>query len=284
MGLQFSWIEANLLGFFLVDVRNSRGKFDEIKEEFAINPAPIASQSSLNARGSRWTRDLPKIRLIYFTNWSKVEEQEEEHRFLKRILAQKSWPFDAVVGEIWWGRGSDSLGRHRGFNLATNRAGFSGELAPIVGRSGHDRTAIVSHDRGSLLIAAVWSSSIAEDGSTSSNSIARPMEIGPSRCLHAVLLIAGIAKDRHRQMKLRPLKRDEIVMQIGRFWCFHVSSGKPIDRCQLFRFFARAIISDRVDSSPRDQRSASPRDQRSALVVRCLRCGHVTCNRKHVGT
>ena len=32
-----------------MDVRNSRGKFDEIKEEFAINPAPIALQSSLNA-------------------------------------------------------------------------------------------------------------------------------------------------------------------------------------------------------------------------------------------
>ena len=43
-----------------MDVRNSRAKFDEIKEEFAINPAPIASQSSLNAGGSRRTRDLPR--------------------------------------------------------------------------------------------------------------------------------------------------------------------------------------------------------------------------------
>ena len=51
MGLQFTWIEANLLDFFLADVRNSRGKFDEIKEEFAINPAPIALQLSLNAGG-----------------------------------------------------------------------------------------------------------------------------------------------------------------------------------------------------------------------------------------
>ena len=32
MGLQFSWIEANLLRFFLVDIQNSRGKFDEIKK------------------------------------------------------------------------------------------------------------------------------------------------------------------------------------------------------------------------------------------------------------
>ena len=41
MGLQFTWIEANLLDFFLADVRNLRGKFDKIKDEFAINPAPI---------------------------------------------------------------------------------------------------------------------------------------------------------------------------------------------------------------------------------------------------
>ena len=43
-----------------MDVQNSREKFDEIKGEFAINPAPIASQSSLNTRGSRKTRDLPR--------------------------------------------------------------------------------------------------------------------------------------------------------------------------------------------------------------------------------
>ena len=34
-----------------MDIPNSRGKFDEIKEEFAINPASIASESSINARG-----------------------------------------------------------------------------------------------------------------------------------------------------------------------------------------------------------------------------------------
>ena len=36
-----------------MDVRNSRGKFDEIKEEFTINRALIALQSSLNAGESR---------------------------------------------------------------------------------------------------------------------------------------------------------------------------------------------------------------------------------------
>ena len=43
-----------------MDVRNSRENFDEIKGEFAINPAAIALQSSLNAGGSRRTRDLPR--------------------------------------------------------------------------------------------------------------------------------------------------------------------------------------------------------------------------------
>ena len=36
-----------------MDVRNSRGKFDEVKEKFVINPALIASQLSPNAGGSR---------------------------------------------------------------------------------------------------------------------------------------------------------------------------------------------------------------------------------------
>ena len=77
----------NLLGFFLADVRNSRGKFDEIKEKFAINPAPIASQSSLNARGSRCTRDLPRNSLNSFTNRSKVKEQKEN-----------TWLFKGEIG------------------------------------------------------------------------------------------------------------------------------------------------------------------------------------------
>ena len=43
-----------------MDVRNSRGNFDEIKGKFAINPTAIASQLSVNAGGSRRTRDLPR--------------------------------------------------------------------------------------------------------------------------------------------------------------------------------------------------------------------------------
>ena len=50
--------------------------------------------------------------------------------------------------------GAVSLGVDRGFNPTTNQPRFGGELAPIVGRSGHDRTAIMSHDLESGLIAA----------------------------------------------------------------------------------------------------------------------------------
>ena len=47
-----------------MDVHNSRGKFDEIKEKFAINPALIASQSSLNAGDHDELEIFLKIRLI----------------------------------------------------------------------------------------------------------------------------------------------------------------------------------------------------------------------------
>ena len=45
-------------------------------------------------------------------------------------------------------RGGDFTWRPRGVNPTANYLQFGGELALIVGRSGHDRTTIVSHDRG----------------------------------------------------------------------------------------------------------------------------------------
>ena len=100
MGLQFMWIEANLLDFFLTDVQNSRGKFEKIKRKFAINPAPIASQLSLNAGGSRRTHDFLSNRLIPSQFNQELKNKEGIHRFLKRIFAQKSWPFDLVGSTI----------------------------------------------------------------------------------------------------------------------------------------------------------------------------------------
>ena len=121
MGLQFPWIEANLLGFFLVDVRNSRGKFEDIKEKFAINPAPIASQSSLNVGGSRWNRDLPRNSLNSFTNRSKVEEQRREIHAFK----EGNWP--EFVGH-WSGRGGDLQGSWERFHLARAWLQFRGDF------------------------------------------------------------------------------------------------------------------------------------------------------------
>ena len=144
MGLQFSWIEANLLGFFLVDVRNSRGKFYEIKEKFVINPAPTASQSSLNAGGTRWTRDLPRNSFNFFTSRSKVEEQRREiHAFKEGNWARnrghwkRSWAlFEGVVGAVPWGKDAASIPQLFWPNSAVDLAPISTILAP---RSGFNR-------------------------------------------------------------------------------------------------------------------------------------------------
>ena len=144
MGLQFSWIEVNLLGFFLADVRNSRGKFDEIKKKFVINPAPIASQLSLNAGGSRWTRDLPRNFLNSFTNRSKVEEQRREIHAFK----EGNWPedrgslersrrrFARVVGAVPLGEDAASIPRRFWPDLTVKQP----EILP---RSRRDRATIV---------------------------------------------------------------------------------------------------------------------------------------------
>ena len=83
MGLLFTWIEANLLDFFLVDIRNSRGKFDEIKGKFAINPAPIALQLSLNAGVHKELKILLQIRLITSRINQKLKRKEGIHRLFK---------------------------------------------------------------------------------------------------------------------------------------------------------------------------------------------------------
>ena len=147
MGLQFSWIEANSLGFFLADARNLRGKFDEIKEKFAINPAPIALQSSLIVGGSRWTRDLPRNFLNSFTNRSKIQEQERNISVFKEKFSSISWAIEAVVGADLKRRGGGFTWWRRSFRIGLDQAmillQFFFEMAmiftTIVPRSGHDR-------------------------------------------------------------------------------------------------------------------------------------------------
>ena len=89
MGLQFSWIEANLHEFFLADVKNSRGKIDEIKEKFAINPAPIASQSSLNTGDHDEQEIFLEICLIPSRIDQKFMNKEGKYMLLKRKIGPR---------------------------------------------------------------------------------------------------------------------------------------------------------------------------------------------------
>ena len=86
MGLQFTQIEANLLDFFLADVRRSREKFYEIRWKFVINPASIGSQSSLNVGGSRRTQDLTLKLPNSFTIQSRVKRKQESSLVLMGFL------------------------------------------------------------------------------------------------------------------------------------------------------------------------------------------------------
>ena len=82
-----------------MDVRNSRGKFYEIKEEFAIIPAPIDLQSSLNTGGSRRTRHLPRNLLNSLQESIKsLVQNKRKTPVLKGIFTPKFRPLDAIVG------------------------------------------------------------------------------------------------------------------------------------------------------------------------------------------
>ena len=79
---------------------------------------------------------------------------------------------------------------------------FRDKSAPIAGRSGHDQTAIVSHDRESCFVAAVrWRFGAPESPTHRQGEMkigedrGHLMEIARSRCVHAM---PPIAKDRDR--------------------------------------------------------------------------------------
>ena len=78
-----------MLGSFLTDFRNSRGKFDEIKEEFAINLAPIPSESSLNAGDHDELKIFLEIRLIPSRIDQKFKNKRGEYMLLKREIDPK---------------------------------------------------------------------------------------------------------------------------------------------------------------------------------------------------
>ena len=67
------------------------------------------------------------------------------------------------------------------------------------------------------------------------------------------------------------IHHDQIAMEIGRFRCLHVSSGKPLDRVHLRVNSCTCLFDDRMDSGPRD---LCRRDR-----IQCLPCVHVACKR-----
>ena len=83
-----------------MDVRNSRGKFDEIKEKFVINLAPIASQSSLTRGEHDELEIFLETRLISSRVDQKLKNKEEKYMVLKRKLSLKSWAMEAIVEAV----------------------------------------------------------------------------------------------------------------------------------------------------------------------------------------
>ena len=136
MGLQFSWIEANLLGFFLEDVRNSRGKFDEIKEKFMINPASIASQSSLEI--------FLESRLI--PSW--IDQKLRTKKGITSVLKRKIGP--KIVAN-WSGRGGWFMDSWERFLGAMSWLQFPSQLASISLPNSHH----FSHDRATIVVLVV---------------------------------------------------------------------------------------------------------------------------------
>ena len=178
MGLQFTWIEANLLGVFLADVGNSRGNFDEIKEKFAINPAPIASQSSLNARGSQWTRDLPQNFLNSFTNQSKVSKRKRIHRRFKERFRPK-------IKVVWCGRELESMASWGRFDVAMS-------WLVIWGWMPHDRAMIEPRSR--------------VDRGSSWGTIHCLMGSGKSGGHDLTLQCLGVPRDAAHSMRIQPYR------------------------------------------------------------------------------
>ena len=88
---------------------------------------------TLRSRGSQELKTFLEICLISSRIDQKLKNKKGDYMLLKGILAQQSWPIDAVVGADCRGRGNDSNGRRRGFNPAMNPPRFDGELAPIEG-------------------------------------------------------------------------------------------------------------------------------------------------------
>ena len=72
------------------DVWRSKGKFDQIHWNFVINPAPIGSQSSLNAGDHKELKILLKNCLIPSGFHQELRKEEKNIDFLKEIPARNA--------------------------------------------------------------------------------------------------------------------------------------------------------------------------------------------------
>ena len=110
---------------------------------------------TLGSRGSRELKTFLETRLISSRVDQKLITKKGSTSVLKRKLARRSWPIEAIVGAEFMRRGSDSLGMGHGFNSATNQLEFGFNFASmfatifatifttIAPRSGRDRASIV---------------------------------------------------------------------------------------------------------------------------------------------
>ena len=134
---------------------------------------------------------------------------------------------------------------------------FGGELAPIVGRSGHDR--------GSTLIAAVPSLQVSWTVPIPHPSDLPPLfKMAPRHPLASLVRWRSDAPERstYRQGEKKIENPGGRLMEIARFermqigrssWC-HVAIGERFD-CGHLKYKSRTCCDfDRVDSGPRDQR------------------------------
>ena len=83
---------------------------------------------TLGSRGSRELKTFLETRLISSRVDQKLKNKEGRYMLLKREIGPESWAVEVVVGAVWHGRGSGSLGRRRSsricHELATIFASF----------------------------------------------------------------------------------------------------------------------------------------------------------------
>ena len=124
---------------------------------------------TLRSRGSQELKTFLKIRLISSRINQKLKNKERITSGFKEKISPISWVIEAVVEAVLLVRGSDSLGRHRGFPISMEWAGIWLQIslkktmifATIGPWSGHDRVTIgpwswVNRDPESPSV-AVWS-------------------------------------------------------------------------------------------------------------------------------